>query len=100
MDWMKVIELKLSEADFVAFFISPNSVVSTVTREELQIALHRQMSGEGGAMILPVILAEVADADVPPLVRQFQWIDLRDDFDRAVGQLVDAICSWSPENAA
>jgi hypothetical protein len=101
MDWLKVIELQLSEADFVAFFISPNSVVSTRTREELQIALHRQMSGEGGAIILPVILADVADADVPPLVRQFQWVDLRDGvFDRAVGQLVDAIRSRSLKSAA
>jgi hypothetical protein len=101
MDWLKVIELQLSEADFVAFFISPNSVLSTRTSEELQIALHRQMSGEGGAIILPVILADVADADVPPLVRQFQWVDLRDGvFDRAVGQLVEAIRSRSLKSAA
>jgi TIR domain len=96
MDWMRVIELELSEADFVAFFISPNSITSSVIKEELRIALHRQVCGEGGAMILPIILADVPDSDLPPLLRQFQWVDLRDrDVEKAVGQLVGAIHHWS-----
>jgi len=92
-NWMQEIERELSAADFVAFFISPNSVGSGWAKQELQIALHRQVSGEGGAVILPVILA---DADVPPLLRQYQWIDLRGgDVDRGVSQLVEAIHHWS-----
>lgn len=89
MNWMQEIERELSSADFVAFFISPNSVGSGWVNEELRVALHRQVSGEGGAVILPVILE---DADVPPLLRQYQWIDLRGgDIEKGVGQLVDAI---------
>jgi hypothetical protein len=57
--------------------------------QEVQLALQRGVSREGGANILPVFLA---DADVPPLLRQFQWIDLRDgNVEKAVGQLVGAI---------
>jgi hypothetical protein len=92
-NWMQEIERELSAADFVAFFISPHSVESGWAKQELQVALHRQVSGEGGAVILPVILA---DADVPPLLRQFQWIDLRSgNIEKGVGQLVEAIRHWS-----
>jgi hypothetical protein len=87
-NWLQEIERELSAADFVALFISPHSVGSGWAKQELQVALHQQVSGEGGAVI-PVILADV---DVPPLLRQFQRIDLRgSDIEKGVGQLVDAI---------
>lgn len=92
-NWMQEIERELSAADFVAFFISSHSVGSGWAKQELQVALHRQVSGEGGAIILPVILE---DADVPPLLRQFQWIDLRDgNVEGGVNLLVKAIHHWS-----
>jgi len=97
-NWTQEIERELSAADFVAFFISPHYVGSGWAKRELQIALHRQVSGEGGAVILPVILA---DADLPPLLQQFQWIDLRGgDIEKGVGQLVDAIRHWSSRQSA
>ena len=97
-NWMQEIERELSAADFVAFFISPDSVGNRGTKQELQIALHRQVSGEGGAVILPVILA---DADVPPLLRQYQWIDLRGgNIEKGVRQLVEAIHHWSAKRSA
>jgi hypothetical protein len=97
-NWVQEIERELSAADFVVFFISPNSVGGGWAQQELQVALHRQMSGEGGAVILPVLLDE---ADVPPLLRQYQWIDLRDgDVEKGVGQLVDAIRHWSVKSPA
>ncbi|HEY1329268.1 MAG TPA: TIR domain-containing protein [Casimicrobiaceae bacterium] len=86
---MQEIERELSAADFVAFFISPNSVGSGWQKQELAVALHRQLSGEGGAVILPVMLK---DADVPPLLRQYQWIDVRDsNVERGVSKLLEAI---------
>ena len=97
-NWMQEIERELSAADFVAFFISPHSVESGWAKQELQVALHRQVSGEGGAVILPVILA---DADVPPLLRQFQWVDLRSgNVEKGVDQLVEAIRHWSATRSA
>ena len=90
--WQQRIEFILSEADVAAFFISPNSVRSKWFEHEVRIALARQVSGEGGAIILPIILADVEDADVPPLLRQFNWIDLRDeDIDKAVDELAALI---------
>jgi hypothetical protein len=97
-NWVQEIERELSAADFVAFFISPHSVASGWAKQELQIALHRQVSGEGGAVILPVILE---DAEVPPLLRQFQWVDLRGgNIEKGVNQLVEAIRHWSAQRSA
>src|SRR5262249_9282303 len=45
---MQEIERVLSAADFVVFFISPHSVKSPMVLRELRVALHRQVSGEGG----------------------------------------------------
>jgi hypothetical protein len=94
-NWMQEIENSLSSARFVIFFISQNSIKKSVwAKQELQIALYRQITGEGGARIIPVILE---DADVPPLLRQFQWIDLRDskNFDIGVRKLIEAIKYWT-----
>lgn len=83
-----MLERLMSVADFVVFLISPH-----LPMPEVKLALHRQVSGEGGAVILPIILEE---ADVPPLLRQYQWIDLRDgDVERGVRELVEAIHHWS-----
>lgn len=96
--WMQRIERELSAADFVVFFISPHSVGSEWFKRELQVAMHRQVSGEGGAVILPVLLA---DAEVPSLLRQFQWLDLRSrDLAKGIAQLVEAIRHWSARRSA
>jgi hypothetical protein len=88
-NWMQEIERELSGANFVVFFISPASVESQLASLELQVALHRQVHGEGGAVILPVLLE---DADAPPLLRQFQWVDLRDgDIEKGGGRLIRRI---------
>lgn len=90
--WMQEIEWQLSAADFIVFFISSSSVKGGWTQQEVQIALHQQLSGEGGAVMLPVLLE---DAEVPPLLRQVQWVDLRDrKIEKAVKQIVDAIDHW------
>jgi hypothetical protein len=88
-DWMHEIERTLSAADFFVFFISQRSVASSFAARELRIALDRKLSGEGGAVILPVMLE---DTEVPPLLRDLKWIDLRDgEFERGLKELVNAI---------
>ena len=87
-----------SESFSSVFFISTHSAGSGWAKQELQVALHRQISGEGGAIILPVILE---DADVPPLLRQFHWIDLRGgNVKKGVSQLVEAIHHLSAKRSA
>ena len=88
--WVQEIERGLDAADFVAFFISPHSVRKNGwAQQELQIALHRQISGEEGAVILPVLLER---AEVPPLLRNIQWLDMTDgNVERAVHSLTEVI---------
>jgi hypothetical protein len=63
-----------------------------------QLALHGEFADNSGALILQVILA---DADVPPLLRQFQGIDLRGgDIEKAVSQSLEAILHWSMKREA
>jgi len=97
-DWMRAIEFELSAAEFFVFFISPFSVKSGWVMKEVQIALHRQVSGEGGAVILPVL---IQDAEVPPLLRNYQYIDLRDgNIKKGVDLLVNAIHHWTTTRSA
>ncbi len=92
-DWVREIERALDSADFIIFFISQHSVQAGWAQKELQIALHRQVSGEQGAVLLPILLERV---DVPPLLRDIQWLDMTDgNVDRAVNQLVDLVRHYS-----
>jgi hypothetical protein len=97
-NWMQDIERELSTAEYLIFFISPHSVASSFVMRDIQVALHRQVSGEGGAAIVPVLLQ---DAEVPPLLRRYHDVDLRDgNIEKAVQQLVDAILHWSNRQTA
>lgn len=98
MNFQQEFERVLSAANFFAFFISPNSVKSPWVAYELKFALHGQVSGEGGAVILPVT---IEDADVPPLLRNFQWLDVRSgNIEKGVEQLVDKIHHLSAKRSA
>jgi hypothetical protein len=93
--WVLEIERGLDAADFIIFFISPSSVSSGWPQQELQIAMHRQVSSSGGPRILPVLLKR---AEIPPLLRSIQWLDMTDgDADRAVVQMLEAIRHFTEE---
>lgn len=88
-NWIQDIERELSTAEFLIFFISRSSVESSFVMRDIQVALHRQVSGEGGAVILPILLQDV---EVPPLLRSYQYIDLRQgDVEKVVREIVRAI---------
>jgi hypothetical protein len=89
-NWVQEIERGMDSADFIAYFISKSSVVGeSWPQRELQIALSRQISGEGGPVILPILLE---DAEVPPLLKSIQWLDMRDgDVEKGVGNLLRTI---------
>lgn len=99
--WIDVAELKpgdsvinsiergLDSADFVAFFISSSSLKSRWASQEIDIAMTRQMSGDGGAILLPILLEDV---DLPPLLRSAAYIDVRNgDIESATRLLTDVI---------
>lgn len=89
----------LDTSDFVAFFISVKSLSSAWTQKELNVAMSRQVSGQGQAILLPILLDDV---EIPPLLRDVVYLDLRDgDVDRAAGQLIEAVSNrWTRDHAA
>ncbi len=92
-EWVREIERELDSADFIIFFISQHSVQSVCAQKELQIALNRQVSGEHGAVLLPVLLER---AEVPPLLRQIKWLNMTDgNVAHAVNELVDLVRHYS-----
>ncbi len=71
---VSAIEKGLDSSDFVVFFISQASMRSAWVRHELSAAISRQISGDRGAIVLPVLLD---DSEMPPLLRDRMYLDMR-----------------------
>ena len=86
---IQTIEHALDSSDFVAFFISSKALGSPWPQKELNMAMSRLVSGQGQAILLPILLDDV---EIPSLLRNVTYIDLRDrDADRAARQLAETI---------
>jgi hypothetical protein len=86
---MRKLQKTLSMVDAIVFFISPSSVAEYQSASTLQFALSKTLAHKDAPKIIPILLE---DADVPPLLRHFPWLDLRDgDIAKGVSRLVDAI---------
>lgn len=68
------IERGLDAADFVVFFLSPASTRSKWARQELNVAIARQVSSERSTIIIPVLLD---DCEIPALLKDVLYLDLR-----------------------
>jgi len=97
-DWRAKIEAGIEAAKTFVPVISPELVASTVCREELAhaVASHKR--------IIPILHRQVDPDATPPELTTPNWIFFRegDDFDRAMGQLVEALESdleWLDEHA-
>lgn len=83
------IERGLDSADYVAFFLSKASLRSQWARQELNVAISRQVSADRGAVILPILLEEV---EIPSLLRDVMYLDMRDgNIGLGVKKLISAI---------
>jgi CheY-like chemotaxis protein len=63
----------LSSSDCLIVVLSPASVASRWVREELSVALMRQLSGQD-IFVIPVLKEE---CDIPPLLRSRKYVDYR-----------------------
>lgn len=92
-DWVRKIEQALDSSDFIAFFMSQNSMRRGFVQKELNLAFSRWRSMPSGrALILPVLLDKSVVPDMPPLLRDIQWLDASDgDIPEAIDKLTEAI---------
>jgi len=83
------IDRGIDSADFLAFFMSRSSLGKAWPRAELNAIISRQLSSDRGAMVLPILLD---DTEIPPLLRNVRYLDLRDrDVKARTRELVDTI---------
>jgi hypothetical protein len=70
----------IAEAAYVILLVSPASNVSRWVKREWMAAL-----AAGGTVLLPVV---VADTEVPPILRDLVYVDLRHDVDEGLRKIV------------
>jgi len=92
-DWNTAIREAIDSSDYIAFFISGNSMRRGYVQKELKTAFERsRMMPAGGVFILPVLLDRTAISDMPPLLRDIQWLDATDgDIPKAINRLYEAV---------
>jgi hypothetical protein len=80
---------KLDTVDFMVFFISAGSINSKWAQLELNAIINRRIGERRGPIVLPVLLDDV---DVPSVLRDVKYLDLRDhDIQRGVHEIIKAI---------
>jgi len=83
------IEAAISKTDVLLVLLSSSSVDSKWVRRELSAGLARQLSGKG-VMVIPVV---VGDCEIPDILADTKYVDLRGDFERGFWQLADALAA-------
>ncbi len=86
-EWLKEIFSNIESSDNFLFVISPDSVVSTYARKEID---HAALNNK---RIVPIFYKPVPDKDIPEAVAKFQRIDFSggDGFDAKLAKLVAAL---------
>jgi hypothetical protein len=87
VDWWKEIEIGIEEADIFIFLLSPDSINSTVCRQEIEHAV------KNGKRLIPIVIREGNENEIPAALKSLNWIFLRkqDNFNDAFGKLMIAI---------
>ena len=83
------IEVAISKSDVLLVLLSRSSADSKWVRRELSAGLARQLSGKG-VMVIPVV---VEDCEIPDMLANTKYVDLRGDFERGFRQLADALAA-------
>jgi len=83
-EWLKKISDNIEAADNFLFVISPDSVVSTYARKEID---HAALNNK---RIVPIFYEPVQDDDIPEAVAKYQRIDLSgsDGFDAKFAKVI------------
>jgi hypothetical protein len=93
---LETISRGLRSAECLAFFMSQASVQSPWVRQELSIVMAERLSAHGkGPIVIPILLDDV---DLPPVLRDVKYIDLRSgdvrqaaaEFSRALARHLEA----------
>jgi hypothetical protein len=84
----------IADVEFLGAVLSRNSIASSWVREELQIAITREINGKK-LKVLPIV---IDDCDLPVFLQHKKYADFRPsaDFEAGVTQLLDVILAGHP----
>jgi TIR domain/WD domain, G-beta repeat len=85
--WLEEIRIAITEADAVAFVITPDSVASEVCRIELDYAT------EASKRLVPILARETPPDGVPAPLAELNWLPFLDgiDFEAGIDRLVEVL---------
>jgi TIR domain len=81
------IQTALSACDVLLVVLSPRSVASEWVHRELNAGLMRELGGHS-VVVIPVL---IEDCDIPPLLEERHYIDLRNNFEDGFLELLDSL---------
>jgi hypothetical protein len=91
--WADAITRGISTSDALLQVVSRNSIKSPWIERE--VAFFRAKTPDvvdelarGARNLIPILVGEIRDEEVPSELREIQWIDFRDDYDSALVELV------------
>jgi hypothetical protein len=70
------IEQGITAIDYLAVFLSPDSVKSAWVKKEVSIALTREIAGHR-VKVVPIMIGELRDSDIPAMLADKYYIDFR-----------------------
>lgn len=88
MEWAREIESAAKSASAYVYIASSHSLNSKWMEQEMLYALSRSTTG---LTIVPAILDDSGQSSLPLFLRQYQWVDFRQDFYSALVLLVRAL---------
>jgi hypothetical protein len=74
-------------SDYVLAVLSKNSVRSRWVKEELESAFAKNAEG-AKLFIIPILLDRLSQDEIPPSLRDIQWVDFSEDYQRGLDQLI------------
>lgn len=86
-EFVREINQELFDSDYVAVVLSPNSIQSRWVEKEYSAGLSREVR-EGKKIVLPLLIEDMADCDIPPLLSNKGYADFRRDYEAGLEALL------------
>jgi hypothetical protein len=84
-NWEQAIKTSISNASVMLFVVSHHTVTSSWMEKEFVYFAARKLP------VIPLLLDDAGIERMPPALAKFQWLDFRQDYQKALGSLLSAI---------
>jgi hypothetical protein len=84
------IERGISSSDYIIVLLSPDSLKSKWIQQELTMAMARELTARD-VIIIPVLISDVLESEIPIVLQDIRWLDLRKHTERDIDLLVKQI---------